>query len=212
MAVLGLLGDACLPRSERVFNVLLGLSVLSWAVLGMVYSAPPSRYSLSRLVITVLHVAVGSLLILRAPMVHQASTRDVAASLPALVLGGCALWAAPQGDAWPRYSEGLFAAGGLLTFTVLVWLGRNFAILPAVREIVVSGPFRWVRHPMFVGELLMILACCLARPSGFTALLMVLSLPLITLRIAAEERILIQCDTYARYVHAVRWRLLPGIW
>jgi protein-S-isoprenylcysteine O-methyltransferase Ste14 len=48
----------------------------------------------------------------------------------------------------------LSLAGFALAAWSLSWLGRSFAVLVSVREIVVSGPYRFVRHPMYLSYVL----------------------------------------------------------
>src|SRR5262245_18822267 len=45
--------------------------------------------------------------------------------------------------------HGLLAVPGLLLSLWAMWsLGSSFSIAPAVRQLVVHGPYRWIRHPM----------------------------------------------------------------
>ncbi len=49
---------------------------------------------------------------------------------------------------------GLSALGYLLAIWALRHLGRSFAILVSVRKVVSSGPYAYVRHPIYLGYLL----------------------------------------------------------
>lgn len=46
----------------------------------------------------------------------------------------------------------LIIVAALLGVTVLCWLGKSFAIMPEARQLVTSGPYRLVRHPLYVVE------------------------------------------------------------
>ena len=35
----------------------------------------------------------------------------------------------------------------------LCWLGRSFSILPQARSLVIEGPYRVIRHPLYLAEL-----------------------------------------------------------
>ncbi len=202
----------CLPRREESFNILLGLSVLSWAVLGVMTAEDPARFTAVRLMIAALHLSVGFLLIFRAPVRRHGSVSDIIASLPALVIAGWALSVAPLPQVWPWPAQLLFAASGLLAITAFFSLGRSFAIFPALRTIVVLGPFQYVRHPAYLGELLMILACCIAKPGLYAMAPLLLAIPLVTLRVLVEERLLMASPQYVDYSRKVRWRLVPLLW
>jgi protein-S-isoprenylcysteine O-methyltransferase Ste14 len=91
-------------------------------------------------------------------------------------------------------------------------LGRNFGLVAARRQLVLGGPYRFMRHPMYFGYLVTHLAVLGMNPSmsnaGFYLLSWVAQLP----RLLAEERVLSEDPAYADYMRTVRWRLVPGIW
>ena len=76
-----------------------------------------------------------------------------------------------------------------------------------------TGPYAVVRHPMYLGVLLMLLATPVALGS-YWATLAFLPLPyLLSLRATDEERILKRdLKGYQQYCRKVKWRILPGIW
>ena len=129
----------------------------------------------------------------------------LAAILPVLgmkfpALAGTKLEAVPV--AWTLVGS----AGMLLILWSLLHLGRRFGIAPADRGLVVSGPYRFVRHPMYSGELLLRLALC-AGSSGAPLVFSVL-LYLQVLRALREEQII---AGYAEYASQVHWRLIPFV-
>ncbi len=97
-------------------------------------------------------------------------------------------------------------AGELLALWSLAVLGKRFGIAPADRGLVERGPYRLVRHPMYLGELLLRLALAVGSPEALVWLPFMLNLQV--LRALREERIL---SGYADYAHTVRWRLIPFI-
>ena len=159
-----------------------------------------------------LSVTVGVLFARRGRVRREPGWGLLVRALPAVAIpiGVDAL--TPSLDQWPLHAELVFAAGGAVTAVSLSSLGRSFAILPALREIVTTGPYRVVRHPAYAGELFMVAACVLAKPGWLMLTPLVLGLPLVALRIDAEERLLRTEAGYEAYARRVRWRLLPLVW
>lgn len=201
-----------MTRLERAENVALGLSVLGWGVLGEAEAAPEARSSVVRLTLTALNVCVGLLFLARAPVLRRASPLGLLASVPSVLAGGIALGLAPPPEDWPRVPAALFALGGVLAVAALASLGRAFAILPAVRGVVARGPYRWVRHPAYAGELVMIAACAMARADLAAAAILAAATALAVARIFAEERMLAELPAYGEYARRVPNRLVPWLW
>lgn len=83
----------------------------------------------------------------------------------------------------------------------------------AEQTVISSGPYALVRHPMYAGALLMVLATPVALGSWWGVLMFVPLLAAIVWRLADEERFLSDhLDGYAAYRRQVRYRLLPLIW
>ncbi len=128
-------------RAGHATNLLLGLSVLSWAVLGLTALPPEQRYAPVRFTIVALHLTVGVLFVTRGALVRGPRAGHVLAAIPALIAGGWALYVAPPLAAWPWPATVLFAAGGGLAIVALIVLGRCFAVFPAVRGVKTGWPF-----------------------------------------------------------------------
>ncbi|HUT79540.1 MAG TPA: methyltransferase [Polyangia bacterium] len=196
-----------MSRIERAFNLCLGLSVLSWSLLALL-----QPFAVPRLVIAALNAVVGVLLLARAPLLVSGSARALALSLPGVAIAGLAIKLSAPLEAWSQVATALFAAGGVVAAASFLALGRSFAILPALRSIAIAGPYRVVRHPAYLGELLMVLACLLAGPSWPTAIAAGAAVPLVVLRIHLEERLLARDPRYQSYSERTRFRLVPGLW
>jgi protein-S-isoprenylcysteine O-methyltransferase Ste14 len=79
--------------------------------------------------------------------------------------------------------------------------------------VVSSGPYRIVRHPMYVGMILMYPATSLMLGSGWALAVAALILVLILWRTAREDRFLLQnLPGYPEFAVQTRYRLIPGLW
>ena len=94
----------------------------------------------------------------------------------------------------------------------LVALGQSFAIFPAIRQLRTRGPYACIRHPVYAGELVMIIAAAATRLDGWSLLLAVIGLATTGARVFVEEGVLSAEDEYVAYRGKVRWRLVPGVW
>jgi protein-S-isoprenylcysteine O-methyltransferase Ste14 len=134
-------------------------------------------------------------------------TAWVSALLPlALHLPHAPLGAGPQETVAGQI---LTLAGLGLVLWALASLGPSFGIAPADRGLVTCGPYRWVRHPMYLGELIAVTSAVLGAPSPWNSLVLHTLLVTLLLRIRWEECLLYN---YATYAGRVRWRLIPYLW
>jgi methanethiol S-methyltransferase len=76
----------------------------------------------------------------------------------------------------------------------------------------VIGPYRWVRHPIYLGWLLLVFG--VPHMTATRLAFAVISSAYLVVAIPFEERSLVETfgDEYRRYQHVVRWRLIPGVW
>ncbi len=108
---------------------------------------------------------------------------------------------------------GLLAIAGV----VIVWafhnLGRNLTdtvVTRKVHTLVFSGPYRWVRHPFYVGLAFFICAIWLAMANWYFLVTGVAVLSLLALRVPKEEAKLVERfgDDYRQYMQSTP-RFLP---
>jgi len=103
-----------------------------------------------------------------------------------------------------------FAAS--LSLVSLLTMGRLFGIRPALRGLVTSGPYRLVRHPIYLSYVIADIGYNLQEWNPVTLLLVLVGWMSLLYRIYAEERLLSQHAEWPAYVASVRCRLVPGIW
>jgi protein-S-isoprenylcysteine O-methyltransferase Ste14 len=198
--------------AERVFNWGLGLSVFGWGILGLLRDGGVGLASPVRACIAILSAVVGGLVLVRRPLLRDGTSRSVALAIPSFLTAGVLFKLAPGTEAWPAVAEWIFVAGTAITVISMASLGRYFAILPAVRGLTADGPYRWVRHPIYVGELILVVGCVLAAPDALRLVGLGIAVALLVVRIHAEEGVLMQSEPYRAYAGGVAWRLVPGIW
>ena len=76
-----------------------------------------------------------------------------------------------------------------------------------------AGPYQYVRHPGYVGAILIYLATPVALGSLWAMIPTICLVGITVIRTALEERTLrSELDGYASYAERVRYRLLPGVW
>jgi len=108
-----------------------------------------------------------------------------------------------------------------LSYALAVWATASNAFFSQIfriqkergHAVATGGPYRFVRHPAYVGTILfelfvpvMLGSWWALIPGGIGALLFIV-------RTALEDRTLLQeLDGYRAYARQVRYRLLPGIW
>jgi protein-S-isoprenylcysteine O-methyltransferase Ste14 len=97
-------------------------------------------------------------------------------------------------------------------FASKMTLGRSFGLLPAQRGLVLSGPYRLVRHPIYLGYLITHIGFLLVNASWTNLGVLVLLYGVQWYRIEREESVLAQSPEYREYQQRVRWRLVPGLY
>lgn len=100
-------------------------------------------------------------------------------------------------------------AGSLLSLWALFSLGKSFGIAPADRGLVKRGPYRFIRHPMYSGYLLIDLSVLIWNASTWNWGILIIKVVSFAIRILLEERVV---TGYIEYSQQVRWRLIPFIW
>jgi protein-S-isoprenylcysteine O-methyltransferase Ste14 len=83
----------------------------------------------------------------------------------------------------------------------------------AGQTVISTGPYAHVRHPMYVGVLIMVLGIPLALGSYWGLVFMFVNVPILMFRIRDEEAMLRwELAGYLDYTRHVRYRLVPGLW
>jgi len=113
-------------------------------------------------------------------------------------------------------STSLLLAGDFVALASYIWLlvsvlalGKCFGILPEARGLVTRGPYRLVRHPVYLGELGAVVGFSIGAPSLWNFVVLVVFYAAQTVRMRLEEEALTrEFAEYPEYV-ATTPRLLP---
>ena len=92
-----------------------------------------------------------------------------------------------------------------------VTLGRSFGVLPAARGLVTHGPYRVVRHPIYLGYLIAHVGFLLGNFSLQNVLVLGALYCAQIVRMLREEAVLGESGEYRDYAARVRWRLVPFV-
>ena len=111
--------------------------------------------------------------------------------------------------------------GATLQLTGLAWqaaskmvLGRCFGLLPAARGLVTRGPYRLVRHPIYLGYLISHVGFLLTNFSWRNVLVLAALYLAQTVRMQREEAMLNAGERrteYEAYCASVRYRIVPYV-
>jgi protein-S-isoprenylcysteine O-methyltransferase Ste14 len=123
---------------------------------------------------------------------------------------------------WSNVSPYAVIVGNLLTvlgfcITFLVYKENSFAsatieVVPGQR-VISTGPYAFVRHPMYTGGMLYLLGMPLALGSWWGFVPLAAMLPALFWRISNEEQFLsTHLPGYSDYLAKVRWRMIPKVY
>jgi protein-S-isoprenylcysteine O-methyltransferase Ste14 len=119
---------------------------------------------------------------------------------------------------WLEIAGALAVVLGIYVFHI-VMLENSYAS-PVVKvdaerghRVVSSGPYAWVRHPMYAGAILYFLGTALLLGSWYAFAIGIVLIVIIALRAVWEEETLrAELPGYADYASRVKYRLVPGVW
>ena len=121
----------------------------------------------------------------------------------------------------PLIAKVLAFIGYLPGFWLAFWAMRENAFLSDVvriqedrgHTVCTTGPYKYVRHPMYVGVFVIMLCYPLSLGSLYAFIPAGIIIILFFFRTALEDKTLLEeLPGYKEYAQKVRYRLIPGIW
>jgi protein-S-isoprenylcysteine O-methyltransferase Ste14 len=80
-------------------------------------------------------------------------------------------------------------------------------------KVITTGPYRFVRHPMYIGTTILLLALPVALGSLYALIPAALCIIFMIIRTYLEDKTLHEeLEGYTEYAQKTKYRLLPGIW
>ncbi len=151
-------------------------------------------------------------------MLFRRYPKAVTGSLPNWILAPLTqilpLLLRPVGSAlWPVLvvSTGGQVAALIIMVATMIALNRSIGIVAANRGVRTGGPYAWVRHPLYAGEIVFFASYLVSNWSYQNALLVSLIILGQVVRSRQEEALLARDGRYASYKATVRYRLIPGV-
>jgi protein-S-isoprenylcysteine O-methyltransferase Ste14 len=219
------------PRQSQTYDVLMRMPFLSWAFILVTASSieslqyfhkaaavPAGVFAINvamRLATFLFLTLLAASVIIRArPM---AKARGVEPRLSALI-GTFLIYAFTL---FPRHelspvagivSTLLILFGAASAAYVLTQLGRSFSVMAEARQLVTSGPYGFVRHPLYLAEELATVGVVLQFLSTWTVLILVVQIAFQLRRMRNEEVVLAETfPEYAAY-SARTARVIPWVY
>jgi protein-S-isoprenylcysteine O-methyltransferase Ste14 len=157
------------------------------------------------------------------PAQEQSPGQKIAISIGVLALLGVFVFCAfAHRFGWsPVPASVSLAGGGLVALGLMVDLlvfrensyGGSTIETVADQTVISTGPYALVRHPMYVGVLIMMTGIPLALDAWWGLALIAVATPALIWRILDEEKLLKKdLPGYVEYTHRVRYRLVPYLW
>ena len=211
-------------RKARLYDLFTGIPLALWFAVGIVgslYRIPVSpdfsRDGLATCTqlanVVLLGIMIVLLLVRRPPVRRLCGFWPRAAGLAGAV-APIFMLAVPHSELAPAMSTlalVLIFIGTATSIVATCWLGRAFSILPQARALVTEGPYRFVRHPLYLAEIIALCGTSLEFAQPWSALVTLAAVALQVPRMHYEEKILMDSfPSYRAYVSRTA-RLIPGV-
>jgi protein-S-isoprenylcysteine O-methyltransferase Ste14 len=177
-------------------------------------SADPWPLRLSSFCLAIFYMLLGLMIMTRAPAKAQAEgLLPKIAAFVGTYLPWTITFLGKTDHPLPNLLSTVFVLAGTVMMLVTVrHLGRSFSLVPQARSVVRTGPYRWIRHPLYLSEEIAVVGVVLRYLTPLTVMVLVVHIGIQVCRILYEEDLLRR--TFPEYSNseAPRWRLIPHVW
>ncbi|HMN70055.1 MAG TPA: methyltransferase [Bdellovibrionales bacterium] len=111
-----------------------------------------------------------------------------------------------------KLGQSMLALGFLAAAFAALDLNRSFGLLPSRMPVVSSGVYALIRHPMYLGYLLLVFGSVCMVPSMWNISAAMMFVALTHIRIILEEKMMNQDRDYRDYAATVHYRLVPKVY
>jgi protein-S-isoprenylcysteine O-methyltransferase Ste14 len=119
------------------------------------------------------------------------------------------------GPGHPVVPKAVASGVALFGLAIVIWgrlsLGRNIGFIPAQRELVMTGAYRYIRHPIYTSLFVVYISVALELYSTRNVILIAIGMFWFVLKSFVEESFLRQDPQYAAYMQKVRARWIPFV-
>lgn len=210
---------------HRLYDLAIASPLIMWLGLGVVGSSlrisrttPEwgTAFAIASQIATIvlLGLVIGFLVVRRpavgkAPGVTPRMVAIIGLALPSVVA------LAPRTEASPTtmlLSSAIALLGTAVAIYAVVFLGRGFSVFPQARRLTTDGPYRLVRHPLYLAELAVLFGAVWDIRQPWPLVILACAVAIQTLRMHFEEKILAETfPSYRDYAKRTA-RLVPGIY
>lgn len=208
------------------YDMLMRVPLLCWVTVVTVMQSMRLVHSIHVTDITITHMAMrcsmiaflillGVTVLIRTPPLAKASGWEprISAFAGSFLIYGIALF--PRRELSPSIelvSACLLTFGSVAACIALSQLGRSFSMMAESRQLVTNGPYKWVRHPLYLAEEIAIIGAFMQFASIWTMLILAAQIAFQLRRVHNEEMILkTTFPAYAIYQQDT-YRLFPGVY
>ena len=143
---------------------------------------------------------------------HGAGPRLIALVATNLQMALFVLPHAATSDLVSAVALGIATFGTGAEIAILIWLRHAFSVFPEARKLVTAGPYRWVRHPIYLLGTITSFGLCMQFEQPWALLITLTTFGFQLWRMQCEEVVLARAfPGYVVYAERTA-RLIPGIY